>query len=86
MKLPSPGVVKGVDKEERHGTSGATRGDVSAELGALAGGLGDSEGCLDGILKGEVEGLGGEVPQHISQVSCEQSNTRLVSVMIHLNN
>ena len=86
MTLPSPGVVKGVDEEERHGTSGATRGDVSAELGALAGGLGDSEGSLDCVLKGEVEGLGGEVPQHISQVSCEQSNTRLVSVMIHLNN
>ena len=85
MKLPSPGVIKGVDEEERHGTSGATRGDVGDELGALAGGLGDSEGGLDGVLKGEVKGLGGEVPQHISQVSCEQSNTRIVPVIIHLH-
>jgi hypothetical protein len=32
--------------------------------------LGCLEHGLDGVLEGEVEGLGGEVPQHVSQVSC----------------
>ena len=67
--IPSSGVVKRVDEEERHGTGSTTGGDVSAELGALAGVLRDSEGSLDGVLEGEVEGLGGEVPEHIGQVS-----------------
>ena len=67
--IPSSGVVKRVDEEERHGTGSTTGGDVGAELGALAGVLGYSEGSLDGVLEGEVEGLGGEVPEHIGQVS-----------------
>ena len=71
MYIPSSRVVKGVDEEERHGTGSTTGGDVSGELGSLAGSLGDGKGGLDGVLEGEVEGLGGEVPQHVSQVSCK---------------
>ena len=69
--IPSSGVVKRVDEEERHGTGSTTGGDVGGELCSLAGSLGDSEGGLDGVLEGEVEGLGGEIPQYVSQVSCK---------------
>ena len=69
MEIPGSGVVKRVDEEERHGTGSTTGGNVCGELGALAGSLGDGEGSLNGVLESEVEGLGGEVPEHIGQVS-----------------
>ena len=68
-KLPCSGVVKGVDEEKRHCAGSTTRGNVCTELGALACSLWDSKGGLNGVLEGEVEGLGGEVPEHIGKIS-----------------
>merc|ERR1719354_816871 len=82
----SSGVVKGVDEEERHGTSSPTGGDVGTEFGAVAGGLGDSEGGLNGVLESEVQGLGGEVPEHISQVSSPEGIDASTLGYIVLNN
>ena len=66
---PGSGVVEGVDEHEREGTGHAAARDVHAELVAVAGVLGHGEHGLDGILEGEVESLGGEVSQHVGQVS-----------------
>ena len=66
---PGSGVVEGVDEHEGEGTGHAAARDVHAELVAVAGVLGHGEHGLDGILEGEVESLGGEVSQHVGQVS-----------------
>ena len=45
----------------------------------LVGGvLGDGESGLDGILEGEVEGLGGEVSDAVSQVTSPEGDESLV--------
>ena len=41
--------------------------------------LGDGESGLDGILEGEVEGLGGEVSDAVSQVTSPEGDESLVS-------
>ena len=70
ISIPGSGVVKGVDEEEGHGAGHTSGGDVHAELVARAGVFGHGKGSLDCVLESEVEGLGGEVPEHIGQVSC----------------
>merc|ERR1719308_255593 len=69
VSQPGPGVVKRVNKEEGHSTSGTTASNVSCELGGWAGALGGGEDGLDGILEGKVKSLSWEVSEHISQVS-----------------
>jgi len=64
-------VVKRVYKEERHGTSKSTASDVGAELHVLWGILGGSEHSLHCVLEGKVKSLGGEISEHISQVSSQ---------------
>ena len=66
---PGTGVVEGVHEGEGEGTSGATRGDVGGELGCVGGVSGGLEGGLHGVLEREVQGLGGEVPQDVSEIS-----------------
>merc|ERR1719430_404328 len=67
VSQPSPGVVKRVDEEERHGTGGSTASNVGCELGGWAGSLGGGEDGLDGILEGKVKSLSGEVSENIGQ-------------------
>merc|ERR1719193_440566 len=62
-------VVKRVYKEERHSTSTSTASNVGAELDVLRGILGGLEQSLDCVLEGKVKSLGGEISEHISQVS-----------------
>merc|ERR1712016_57313 len=69
---PGPGVVQGVDEQQRAGTSHSSAKDVHGELLGVAGVLGGGEGDLDGVLEGEVERLGGEVSEDVGQVSCDE--------------
>jgi len=65
----SSSVVERVDETQRHGSSNSTRQDVRAKLNRVASILGDSEGLFDLSFEGKVKGLGGEVPQAVSQVT-----------------
>merc|ERR1719278_1851203 len=69
VSQPGPGVVEGVYEEQRHGTGGATAGNVCGELQGLGGLLRGLEDGLDGVLEGKVERLSWEVPQHVRHVS-----------------
>jgi len=74
---PGTGVVKGVDEHKGQGASAASGQDVGSEflpLGSILGGLKDG---LDGILESEVQGLGREVPEHISQITSPEGNDTL---------
>merc|ERR1719278_1070024 len=64
---PGPGKVKGVHKQKGHGSSGATGGNVGGKLGG-------GEQGLDGVLEGKVKCLGGEVTQHVGEVSSPERN------------
>merc|ERR1719154_1003188 len=66
---PGSGVVQGVDKEERHGSRHSSAEDVHSELPGIAGILGGGKGGLDGVLECKVQGLRGEVSEHIGQVT-----------------
>ena len=44
-------------------------GNVGGKLHILWSILGGLEHSLDGVLEGKVQGLGGEVSEHISQIS-----------------
>jgi len=66
---PGPGVVQGVDEQQGAGSGHSSAQDVHGELLGVAGVLGGGEGNLDGVFEGEVKSLGGEVSQHVGQVS-----------------
>ena len=66
---PGPGVVQGVDEHQGESPGKPSTGDVGAEFQPLRSVLGCLEGCLDLVFEGKVEGLGGEVSEHIGQVS-----------------
>ena len=66
---PGPGVVQGVDEQQGAGSGHSSAEDVHGELPGIAGVLGGGEGNLDGVFEGEVQSLGGEVSQHVGQVS-----------------
>merc|ERR1719402_250646 len=70
---PGPGKVKGVDKEERHGSSAASGGDVGGELLPLGGSFGGGKNAFDGVLEGEVKSLGGGVSEDISEISSPEA-------------
>ena len=69
IKIPGTSVVKRVDNCEGQGTGESTASDVGSELTDVWGVLGGLEHGLDGILEGEVQGLGGEITEDVSQVS-----------------
>merc|ERR1719278_2399653 len=71
---PGPGKVKGVHEQKGHGSSGATGGNVGGKLGGVGGILGGGEQGLDGVLEGKVESLGGEVTEHVGEVSSPEGN------------
>merc|ERR1719154_334045 len=66
---PGSGVVQGVDKEEGHSSRHSSAEDVHSKLSGIAGILGSGKGGLDRILECEIESLGGEISENISQVS-----------------
>merc|ERR1719187_663966 len=74
---PGPRVVERVDEEEGHGTGASSGGDVGGELLPLGSGLGGGEQGLHGVLEGEVEGLGGEVPQDVGEVPSPEGEEAL---------
>merc|ERR1712183_772427 len=74
VSQPGPGKVKGVHEQKGHGSSGTTGGNVGGELGGVGGILGGGEQGLDGVLEGKVKSLGGEVTQHVSEVSSPERN------------
>merc|ERR1719331_3760529 len=74
VSQPGPGKVKGVHEQKRHGSSGTTGGNVGGELGGVGGILGGGEQGLDGVLEGKVKSLGGEVTQHVGEVSSPERN------------
>ena len=67
--LPCSGIVKRVDEHKGEGASATAGEDVLGELLVLRGILRRLEQTLDGVLEGEVQGLRGEVSQHIGQVT-----------------
>jgi len=75
----STSVVQRVDNAQRTGTGETTRGEVDAEevpefgLGAVLG-----EATLDGVLEGKVEGLRGEVPQAVGEVTTPEGADALL--------
>jgi len=76
---PSTGEVKGVDEAEGCGSGSATGGKVSGkvppELSLLV--HATKENLLVLVLEGEVEGLGGEVPDHIGKVTTPEAGEAL---------
>jgi len=79
FSLPGTSEVKGVDEAEGGGSSstagGQVAGKVSPELGVLVNSA--KEDLLVLVLKGEVEGLGGEVPDHIGEVTTPEAGEAL---------
>ncbi|TRY75870.1 hypothetical protein TCAL_09361 [Tigriopus californicus] len=69
----STGIIQRVDEGQRHGTGKSSGQDVLAELLDIGGVLLSGEHALDGVLEGEVQGLCGEVSQHIGQVASPES-------------
>ncbi len=67
--LPGTSVIQGVDEHKGKGTGASTRQDVGAELFPLRSILGSLEDRFDGVLEGKVQGLCGEVSQHVGQVT-----------------
>merc|ERR1719225_1848828 len=63
---PGPGKVKGVHEEKGQGSGETTRGNVGGKLDSGR-----------GILGGGKQGLGGEVPQHVSKVSSPEGDNTL---------
>merc|ERR1719145_175897 len=74
---PGPGKVKGVHEEKGQGSGETTRGNVGGKLDGGRGILGGGEQGLDGVLEGKVQSLGGEVPQHICEVSSPEGDNTL---------
>ena len=74
------GVVERVDNHERSGSGETSGGHVDqeelSELGLLVG-LG--EHGLDGVLEGKVEGLGGEIPDDVGEVSTPEGTDSLLT-------
>ena len=66
---PGPGVVQGVDEQQRHSPGKPSAGNVGCELQCRGSVLGGLKEKLNLILEGKVQSLGGEVSQDISQVS-----------------
>jgi len=76
----STGVVQGVDDAERTGTGETTGGHVHGkEVTELGLGVVLRELALDGVLKGKVEGLGGEVTDAVGEVTTPESAHALLS-------
>lgn len=75
-----PGEVERVDEAERRGTGGATgcqvAGKVTPELCFLI--HATEEELLVLVFEGEVEGLGGEVTDHVSQVASPEGEKALL--------
>lgn len=76
----SSGVVQRVDEEERRGTSGTTRGQVSRELLPVWVALWDLEEGLEEVLEGKVQGLGGEVSDDVGSVSSPEGGETFLLV------
>jgi len=74
---PGPRVIERVDEEEGHGSGASSRGDVGGELLPLGSRLGGGEHGLHGVLEGEVQGLSGEVPQDVSEVTSPEGDDSL---------
>jgi len=77
VSQPSTGVIERVHKHKGERTSETTRKNILRELFDLTGILGGLEHTLDGVLKGKVQGLGWEVPEHISQVTSPEGEDTL---------
>ena len=73
------GEVQGVDNSHGQRTSKATGGNVGGHFGGVGGVLGNIEEALDLALEGKVQGLGGEVPDDVSQVSTPERLDTLLS-------
>ena len=67
--LPGTSEIKGVDQGEGEGSGHTSGKDVGTEFHILGCVFLDFENSFDGILKGKVEGLCGEISQHIGQVT-----------------
>jgi len=74
------GIVQGIDKEQRRGTSSTTRGQISGKpdpVSILI--LLETEQLLEVILEGKVQGLGGEITDDVGQVSSPERDDTLLS-------
>jgi hypothetical protein len=73
--LPGTGEIEGVDEAKGGGSrstaGGQVAGKVSPELGVLVNTA--QEHLLVFVLEGEVEGLGGEVPDHVGKVTTPEA-------------
>jgi hypothetical protein len=68
------GIIERVDNAQRTGTSKTTGSHVDGEVHAEVGlGVVLGEQHLDGILEGEVESLGGEISDHVGEVTSPES-------------
>lgn len=77
-ELPGTGVIEGVYDCEGQGTGESTASDVGSELADVRGVLGGLEQGFDGILEGEVQSLGGEITEDVSQVSLTKINIKII--------
>jgi len=73
------GVVERVDEEERGGTGGTSRGDVSSEPPPVAVVLLEGEERLVVVLEGKVQGLGGEVAKDVGGVASPEGENALIA-------
>ena len=74
VRQPSSSVVEGVDEEEGDGASSTSGSEVTSEPDPVSiPFLIFSEKSFEIIFKGEVEGLSGEVSQHVGAVALPES-------------
>jgi hypothetical protein len=74
------GVVERVDEEERRGTGGTTRGNVTEEVRDVTVRLLAAEHGLEPVLESKVQGLGGEVTDDVGGVTTPEGGQTLVGV------
>ena len=69
VRQAGTGVVQGVDERQGHGAGQTAGGDVGGHLLPVRLGLLHGEHALELILEGKVKRLGGEVAQHVRDVT-----------------
>ena len=73
------GVVERIDEEERGGTGGTSRGDVSSEPLPVAVVLLEGEERLVVVLESKVQGLGGEVTKDVGCVASPEGEDAFIA-------
>lgn len=72
------GIIQRIDESQRHGPRASSGQNVLAELLSIGGVLLGGEHTLDRVLEGKVQGLRGEISEHVGQVASPEGVQTLI--------